>query len=82
MPYVLGDWIMSSAAMFLYNILRYYIDAEKITMQGFGSVSSFLSSSNVAIGQICFSLVMKNVVNGNLYMSDLLANFHIGSIQN
>jgi len=25
---------------------------------------------------------MKNVVNGNLYMSDLLANFHIGSIQN
>ena len=80
LPYVLGDWIMSSAAMFLYNILRYYIDAEKITMQGFGSVSSFLSSSNVAIGQICFPVAMVGIfwLSGyynNVFRKSLLQEF-------
>lgn len=66
--------------MFLYNILRYYIDAEKITMQGFGSVSSFLSSSNVAIGQICFPVAMVSIfwLSGyynNVFRKSLLQEF-------
>lgn len=80
MKYVLGDWIMSSAAMFLYNIFRYYIDVEKTVAQGFSSVGAFLSGNMVLTGQICFPLGMIAIfwLSGyynNVFRKSLLQEF-------
>ncbi len=78
--YVLGDWVMSSAAMLLYNIFRYYIDADKIIAQGFDSAGTFLSNHMVMTGQICFPLAMIAIywLSGyynNVFRKSLLQEF-------
>ncbi len=52
--YVLGDFVSSNVAWFLFNLLRYHFGFVK----GHLSLYSFLSSYNVVMGQILFPLLM------------------------
>ena len=52
--YVLGDFLSSNVAWFLFNLLRYRLGFVK----GHLSLMSFLTSENVIIGQIVFPLLM------------------------
>ena len=62
LAYALGDLVMSSIAMVLYNIFRYYAQIDTIgSMQGFHSVGLFLTSATVMIGQICFPVAMLGI---------------------
>ena len=52
--YVLGDFVSSNVAWFFFNLLRYHFGFVK----GHISLSSFLTSDNVVVGQIVFPLLM------------------------
>ena len=52
--YVLGDFVSSNVAWFFFNLLRYHFGFVK----GHISLSSFLTSENVVVGQIVFPLLM------------------------
>ena len=52
--YVFGDLVSSNVAWFLFNLLRYHFGVVK----GHMSLSSFLMSENVVVGQIVFPLLM------------------------
>ena len=52
--YVLGDFVSSNVAWFFFNLLRYHFGFVK----GHISLSSFLTSENVVVGQIVFQLLM------------------------
>lgn len=54
LKYVFGDFLSSNVAWFVFNLLRYRMGFVK----GHVSLSSFLSSENVIIGQVFFPLVM------------------------
>ena len=52
--YVLGDFLSSNVAWFLFNLVRYHLGFVK----GHLSLMSFLGSYNVVVGQIVFPLLM------------------------
>lgn len=52
--YVVGDFVMSSLAWFCYNIVRYQMG----TVVGYSSLSTYLTSKMVLLGQIFFPLLM------------------------
>ncbi len=52
--YVLGDFVSSNVAWFLFNLVRYHLGFVK----GHLSLMSFLTSYNVVVGQIVFPLFM------------------------
>lgn len=52
--YVLGDFVSSNVAWFLFNLVRYHLGFVK----GHLSLMSFLTSYNVVVGQIVFPLLM------------------------
>lgn len=52
--YVLGDFLSSNVAWFLFNLVRYHLGFVK----GHLSLMSFLTSYNVVVGQIVFPLFM------------------------
>ncbi len=54
LKYVLGDFVSSNVAWFLFNLLRYSIGMVK----GHLSLLSFLGSHNVVLGQLVFPLFM------------------------
>ena len=52
--YVIGDFLSSNVAWFLFNLVRYHLGFVKGQM----SLSSFLLSHNVVLGQLLFPLLM------------------------
>lgn len=52
--YIIGDFLSSNLAWFLFNLVRYHYGFAK----GHLSLSSFLTSHNVILGQIVFPLFM------------------------
>ena len=52
--YVVGDFVMSSLAWFTYNIVRYQMG----NVVGYDSLTSYLTSKIVVLGQIAFPLMM------------------------
>ncbi len=52
--YVLGDFLSSNAAWFLFNLMRYHLGFVK----GHLTLASFLVSENVMMGQLVFPLLM------------------------
>lgn len=52
--YVIGDFLSSNAAWYLFNLIRYNLGFVK----GHLSLSSFLMSENVMVGQVVFPLLM------------------------
>ena len=52
--YVVGDWVMSNVAWFLYNIIRYQTG----NVVGWPYLVSYLKSDMVLLGQLCFPLLM------------------------
>lgn len=54
LKYVIGDFLSSNVAWFLFNLLRYHLGFVK----GHMSLESFLFSSNVMMGQLVFPLLM------------------------
>lgn len=56
--YVASDYIMSAAAILVYNCVRYWLWEERLVADGFFSLKSFLLSANVMLGQALFPLAM------------------------
>ena len=54
LKYIIGDFLSSNVAWFLFNLVRYHLGFVK----GHLSLSSFLTSHNVILGQIVFPLFM------------------------
>ena len=54
MKYVIGDFVSSNVAWFVFNLVRYHLGFVK----GQLSLSSFLCSYNVIVGQLVFPLLM------------------------
>ena len=54
--YVIGDYISTNIAWLLFNIVRFYF-LDKNTEE-YGSLSSFLNSQQLVIGQIVIPLIM------------------------
>lgn len=54
MRYVIGDFLSSNVAWFVFNIVRFHLGVVK----GHLTMASFLGSQNVIIGQILFPLLM------------------------
>lgn len=52
--YVLGDFVSSSVAWFVFNLTRFHLGFVK----GHVTLTSFLTSENVVIGQVVFPLLM------------------------
>ena len=54
LKYVIGDYVSSNVAWFLFNLVRYHLGFVK----GHLSLGSFLLSPNVIVGQVLFPLLM------------------------
>ena len=54
LKYVIGDFLSSNVAWFLFNLMRYHLGFAR----GQVGLSSFLTSYNVILGQIVFPLMM------------------------
>lgn len=57
--YVVGDFFSTNLACLLFNIVRYYFDSQIIA--DYGSLTRFLSSPMVVVGQVVFPLVLLGV---------------------
>ena len=57
--YLIGDMLSTSISCLLFNIARYYFDGQIIS--DYGSVTNFLSSPMVILGQIVFPLLLIGV---------------------
>lgn len=71
--YVLADFLSTNIAVLLFNIFRYY-DLEVVN-KGFFTLTDFLSSPMLIIGQIIFPLFMM----GMYYLSGIYSSEHIRS---
>jgi exopolysaccharide biosynthesis polyprenyl glycosylphosphotransferase len=54
LKYIIGDFLSSNVAWFLFNLVRYQLGFVK----GHVSLTSFLVSDNVVVGQVMFPLLM------------------------
>ena len=54
MKYVVGDYLSSNVAWFIFNILRFHLGF----VRGYVELQSFLLSGNVIVGQVVFPLLM------------------------
>lgn len=57
--YVVGDFFSTNLACLLFNIVRYYFDSQIIA--DYASLTRFLSSPMVVVGQVVFPLVLLGV---------------------
>lgn len=59
--YVIGDYISSNIAIFLYNLMRFDFSFNRMIETGFHRKEDFLLSENVMLGQIVFPVIMMGV---------------------
>ena len=57
--YVVGDFFSTNLACLLFNVVRYYFDNQIVA--DYGSLTRFLSSPMVVVGQVVFPLVLLGV---------------------
>ena len=58
---MLGDYIMSLIAWFVYTCVRYWLGGDLMLRQGHSTLWRFLKAENVAIGFVVFPLVMMGI---------------------
>lgn len=58
LKYIIGDFISSNIAWFLFNIFRYNFSVSTIHAQVYDGLDSFIFSRSVVVGQIFFPLLM------------------------
>lgn len=58
LQYAVGDFITSSAGVFLYNVIRFFLNQDAVMAQGFRSLSSYLEAPMVVAGQFIFPVAM------------------------
>lgn len=57
--YLVGDFVATNVAWFIFNIIRYYILPK--TAFGFASLGTYLESTTVMLGQFVFPLLMLGI---------------------
>ena len=70
LKYIFGDYISSNIAWLIYNCIRYEV-VNGLRSEGFKSLSSYLSSDNVVLGQVVFPLVMMMIYLISGYYNDI-----------
>lgn len=80
MKYVIGDYVMSNIAIFLYNCIRFTIGDTRMAEQGFFSLKAFLLSPNVVLGQVLFPLSMMVVYYLSGYYTEVFRKSRIQEI--
>lgn len=78
--YVACDYVASNAAILLYNCARYWIGEERIASEGFRSLSSFLQSGNVVLGQVLFPVAMMCVYAISGYYHEVFRKSRISEL--
>ena len=61
LKYVIGDYVSSNIAIFLYNFTRFDFSLNRMIETGFHRKEDFLLSENVMLGQLVFPIVMMGV---------------------
>lgn len=69
--YVIGDFLSSIIAWSAYTYLRYTLNVETMSAQGFHSLSQFLSSRTVMLGMAVFPIMMMCVYCLSGYYNDV-----------
>lgn len=71
LKYAASDFVTSAAGVFLYNVTRFFLNHDIVSVQGFGSLSSFLSAPMVVAGQFIFPVAMMVVYWLSGYYNDV-----------
>lgn len=77
MKYVIGDYVSSNIAIFVYNCARYFFSIDRLEAQGYYSLDSFIFSGNVILGQIIFPIAMMGVYYISGYYTEVFRKSRI-----